>query len=276
MPQYTDGIRLEIFEWQRIDAPPATDVSIAADFTPWVVGTEPDAGGYRVLRRRGRAWIDQGVAATRIEVDPRGVPWVITDDGRLLTRRDDAWEDTGLPGIAVDCSAGLGGVVWAVSADDAGSGATRLLRFHDGSWTSDLPPAAPVVYPHAIPWTASDDDTYGMAHAGEQPLAPRLVATMADGLPWVVDGDGTHYRRLAGGWQRMPDEPAADLDISIGGNVWILGEDRRDGGTGPWRYYHGTDWDAHEGAGTRIAVGADGLPWMVDAAGRLFRHHVKL
>ncbi len=272
--QYVSGLRPEIFEWSRFTHRLASDIGVAADGTVWIVGTDVRSGGFGVYRWAGRDWESHDIGAVSVEVAPRGAAWLITDSGTLLEPSDSSWKECETPDPVRDVSIGLDGSVWIVTAPDNGPG--QILCRIDGAWVEGHDSPAPYSYPHDIPWVPADDDTYDLPHKGVSPVKPMAIAVMVNGLPWVVDEDGSIYRRVTGGWQKMPEEPANDITIAPDGNVWIIGRDKRPGGFGPWRYYHGTDWDCYEGAAVRIAAGPDGLPWTVDEAGVIRRHHVRL
>ncbi len=272
--QYVSGLRPEIFEWLRFTDQPATDIGVAADGTVWIVGTTPQTGGFGVLRWSGRRWEPFDVGAVQVEVAPRGAAWLVTDAGKLLEPVDDGWRPCSTPEPVRDVAVGLDGSVWIVTAPQEGPG--RVMCRIGRDWVVGHDTPAPYLYPHDIPWVPADDDSYDLPHEGVAPERPAAIAVMANGLPWVVDEDGSIRRRVVGGWQRMPDEPADDIAIAPDGNVWIIGRDERPGGFGPWRYYHGTDWDCYEGAAVRISAGPDGLPWTVDDAGVIRTQHVRL
>lgn len=272
--QYVSGLRPEIFEWSRFTDRLATDIGVAADGNVWIVGTDARPGGFGVYRWSGRVWEPHNVGAARVEVAPGGAAWLITDSGTLLEPTDGEWKKCYTPNPVRDVAIGLDESVWIVAAPQHGPG--RVLRRVDNDWVGEYDTPSPYTYPHDIPWVPADDDSYDLPHPGVSPERPIAVGVMANGLPWVVDEDGSIRRRVVGGWQRMPDEPASDIAIAPDGNVWIVGRDQRPGGFGPWRYYHGTDWDCYEGAAVRITAGPDGLPWTVDDAGVIHRQHVKL
>ncbi|MCL8024475.1 hypothetical protein [Nocardioides bruguierae] len=275
--QYVTGIRPEIFEWQQVEAPALGDVGVAVNGTVWGVALHDTSGNDEgtVHRWDGRRWHEQPVTARHVEAAPRGEAWLVDAGGVLHEPVDGGWAPVETPGPVLDVSIGLDGGVWVVTKGE-GPGTSGVFRRKGADWLDDHDSPADVRYPFDVPWVPADDDDYHLPHEGIAPSDPLAVAAMADGLPWVVDHDGSMYRRVPGGWQLMPHEPASDIDIAPDGNVWIVGRDQRRHGFGPWRYYHGTDWDCHDGEAVRISAGYDGLPWIVDGLGRLFRQHVRL
>lgn len=271
MPQYITNIRPEIFEWQVFASQIATDISIGVNGALWIVGMQERRGGGQLLQRRGRGWQMHDVGAVAVEVGPHGQPWLIDDEGQVRYLHDGRWTDApGLPGPAVDLGIGADGSVWGIAEN---GNSFRVLRRWDGTeWADAKPSPSPYRYPHFLPWTVGGDRPGPSA-----PVNPRRVAVAADGQPWVADHDGMIYRAVPGGWRVEPEESAKEIAVGSDGNVWILsGADTRPGGFGPYRYYHGTDWDCYEGAGVRLAVAPDGLPWLVDNQGNVHCQHVRI
>lgn len=278
---YEHGIRPEVYEWMLVDGPKATDVGVGANGTVWIVGNEPRPGGYGLHRWTGLRWIPQDVGAVTIEVSPKGNAWLVTDAGELLQPVDGGWRHLATPGRVVDVAVGPlpwaeDGTVWIITQTSDGQPG-KVLRLVGANWVEN--DSSPVEVPR---WFATasvnDDDEFNNdPFPGQAPRHPVSVAVMADGLPWVVDEDGWVYRKSIGtdGWIVVTPEKVAEVVISLQGNVWAVGTDERPLGHGLFRYYHGTDWHAYEGDVTHISVGPDGMPWAVDAAGRILRHHVR-
>lgn len=275
---YETGIYPEIFEWMRVGERRATDVGVGTNGAVWIVGVDERPGGYGVARWTGLGWQSFDTGAVTVEPAPRGEAWLITDRGDLLEPVEDGWQICPTPAPVRDVTFGpLDDGVWIVTAlheDKPG----QVLRRVGADWVEGYSHATPVPWQWDVPGVNHDDENNNDPYEGAGPRQPMAIAAMADGLPFVVDEDGAVYRKAVGvdGWLVIPQEPASDIAVSPDGVVWIVGRDERAGGHGPFRYYHGTDWHACEGAVTRIAVGPDGLPWAVDEAGVLYRHHVKL
>ncbi len=164
------------------------------------------------------------------------------------------WE--ALPGGATDIGVGPDGHVWAVG----GAGVPHY-------WESFSPPN-PVL--------------------GDWPVAPpnnlqdaSRVAVGPDGLAWLVMIDGRIIRRVGStfpgtGWVTLPGA-ATDIAIGADGHVWTIG-----GGGVPhyWESFSPTDptsgdWPVAppnnlQGA-IRVAVGPDGLPWVVMSNGQIMQ-----
>ncbi len=274
---YESGLQPEVFEWVRFDERRAKDIAVGPQGTVWIVGVEERPGGYGVARWKGLEWESFDTGAVVAEVAPSGDAWLVTDAGELLEPVDGGWRTCPTPGFVRDVSvAPLDGGVWIVTAAQ-GDLPGQVLRRVGTDWVEDYSTATPVPWQWDVVGVNHDDENNNDPYEGAGPVDPIAIATMADGMPWVVDADGAMYRKSIGqpGWLIIPPEPATDIAIQIDGTCWIVGRDERPGGHGPFRHYHGTDWHAYVGAVTRIAAGPDGLPWAVDDAGVIWRHHVK-
>lgn len=81
------------------------------------------------------------------------------------------------------------------------------------------------------------------------------------GFPWVVKSTGEILRRNGRKWIVL-NGTAADIDIGSNGEVWVAGRD------GWVRRWGGEDWvDAIKADATRIAVDAQGRPWVMNSKG---------
>lgn len=71
-------------------------------------------------------------------------------------------------------------------------------------------------------------------------------------------------------WQSISGE-ARDISIGTDGSIWAIGIDEvGDDGYGIYQW-NDDSWDKLEGAGVRIAIEANGCPWVINAAGKIFR-----
>ncbi len=276
---YESGLHPEIFEWMRFGERRANDIAVGPEGSVWIVGVDPRPGGYEVARWTGLRWQEfDGVGAAVVEVAPSGDAWLITDSGELLEPVDGGWATCPTPAPVRDVTIGpLDGGVWIATApvDDRPG---QALRRVGSDWVEGYGTAVHVPWQWDIVGVNHDDENHNDPYEGAAPVNPIAIAAMADGLPFVVNEDGSMLRKAVDndGWLVVPEEPAYDIAISGDGVVWIVGRDERDGGHGPFRFYHGTDWHASEGAVVRIAVGPDGLPWAVDDEGAIHRQHVRL
>jgi hypothetical protein len=100
------------------------------------------------------------------------------------------------------------------------------------------------------------------------------VAVGPDGKPWVVNKSNLIFRYDGGPyWTTLPGE-ATDIAVGTDGTVFIIGADEVSA-TGGYsiRKWNGTGWTTlKECAGTRIAVDASGIPWVVNKSNKIFKY----
>jgi hypothetical protein len=97
----------------------ASDIGIGGGEV-WIVGTQPQPGGFDIQRWNGAAWSRVDGAAVRIAVGPRGEPWVVNAEGRIFRRVDNRWAE--VPGRARDIAVSSTGVAWVIGTDPAPGG----------------------------------------------------------------------------------------------------------------------------------------------------------
>ncbi|MBT3530454.1 MAG: hypothetical protein HOF74_01335 [Gammaproteobacteria bacterium] len=84
------------------------------------------------------------------------------------------------------------------------------------------------------------------------------IAVAPDGTPWVVNDSHQIYRLLDGLWVRLQGD-ARDISIGADGSVWVAA------GGGIYKWDGDLDFDIKiSGAGVRIAVDPQGVPWVTD------------
>ena len=85
----------------------------------YVIGMNPRAGGYGIWKRiNNNDWQEIGGGAVRIDVDDKGVPWVINSIGEIFKREGDNWRC--MPGRANDIGIGGDGSVWIIGTNIQG------------------------------------------------------------------------------------------------------------------------------------------------------------
>jgi streptogramin lyase len=143
-------------------------------------------------------------------------------------------------GHAIDISAGADGSIWVIGYGEPSDG--RIYRWDNA--TSN--------------WSPIDG-------------GGRRIAVGPDGLPWVVNTAGEIYRRHKDGtWQRFPGL-ARDISVGAEGSVWIIGTNKIGNDYRIFRWNEAiSNWEVADGMGTRIAVGPDGRPWVMNSAGQVF------
>lgn len=70
-------------------------------------------------------------------------------------------------------------------------------------------------------------------------------------------------------WRIMPGQ-ANDIAIGVNGQIWAIGNTPADGSFNVLKW-NGTAWEAIDGGGTRIAVHPNGMPWVVNNGGQVWR-----
>jgi hypothetical protein len=91
------------------------------------------------------------------------------------------------------------------------------------------------------------------------------------GNAWVVTGGGAIYRYAGGQWVQHPGT-ATDVAVGADGSLWRIGTNAVGGGYDIYRWNAGTSvWELIDGGAVRIAVGPDGLPWVVNSTGSIYR-----
>jgi hypothetical protein len=79
----------------------------------------------------------------------------------------------------------------------------------------------------------------------------------------------TEESAVAGSWVARPGVGARDIGIFRRDSVWVIGNTPTGGGF-TIHHWNGSAWTAIDGGAVRIAVGPDGLPWVVNTANQIF------
>ncbi|WP_027268893.1 tectonin domain-containing protein [Leptolyngbya sp. PCC 6406] len=205
----------------------AKDISVGADGSVWVIGTEPESGGYSIYNWNGQGWNKVGGSAVRIAVAPDGTPWVVNSKGNIYKRENNVWRQ--MPGQAKDIGIGADSSVWVIGTEPE-SGGYGIYNWNGQDWNK--------VGGSAV-----------------------RIAVAPDGTPWVVNSKGAIYKRENNAWRQMPGT-AKDIGIGADGSVWVIGTQRVFGGYTIHRW-NGTGWDRQNGGGVQITVTPNGNPWVV-------------
>jgi hypothetical protein len=169
------------------------------------------------------------------------------DDRVAASVQYDTWEQ--LPGLATDISVGANGAVWIVGALIAGQDYGSIFKWNGSNWTQEV--------------------SSGLG---------KRIAVSPTGIPWVIGADNKVYKRTsaspttAASWVSVGQAStcAQDLAVSADGSAWVIGCGSPNGGI--FKLVSGT-WVEASGGGlaTRIALGATGIPWLVNSGAQLFR-----
>ncbi len=106
------------------------------------------------------------------------------------------------------------------------------------------------------------------------------IAVAPDGQPWIVNKQGTIFRRtrgqtsyVDGAWELVPGQ-ASRLAVGGDGSVWAIGTNQSNLG-GNYIYHYNPNvaggWELVDGGATGISVDANGVPWLVNKLGAVFK-----
>lgn len=242
--------------WRALPGQKAVDIAVGGDGSVWITAPNPAAGGRNVVKRlQGDAWVQLDGSADRIAVDAAGAAWVVNDAGAIYRWAGGTWQTISTAGTAGKNKSGAD----VTGASDIGVGS-------DGSvWITgraDIPSGHPVFRWNGRSW----DLVQGAGVA---------ISVAPNGLPWVVADSGGISRRTVGGgsagqgWA-VVEGSASDIALSTGvlPAAWMIGTKPYPTGTGnDINVFNDVNWDLMPGAATRIAVGPDGSPWVVNRQG---------
>ena len=146
------------------------------------------------------------------------------------------WEK--LPGQAHEITAGADGTVWCLGMHVTPKG-NSIHRWASGNW----------------------EQIDGAA---------TKIAAAPGGTVWTIGRDHLIFSRADSRWTPRPGL-AREIAIGANGAIWCISSADSAPGGGSIHFWNGRDWDHVEGAATKIAVGPDDQPWIVNSAGQIFR-----
>ncbi|MCB2185331.1 MAG: hypothetical protein KQJ78_02860 [Deltaproteobacteria bacterium] len=127
-----DIYRLENGQWKKLPGQ-ARDIGCGADGSVWVIGADSAGGGYGVWQWNHGSWTRTNGSGVRIDVDNRGRPWVVANNGAIWVMEGGGnWRQ--MPGKARDVGCGADGSVWVVG-DDSASGGGSVWKLTGSNWT---------------------------------------------------------------------------------------------------------------------------------------------
>ncbi len=225
---------IPFLDWRRfLDS--AYDVGVGANGDVWVIGTDPQPGGYGIYHIHGFGGFAVEGGALRIDVDSFGRPWVVNVNREIYRLESDGhWQR--MPGFASDIGIGADGSVW-------------IANFGG------------VYYWNGLEWINSGG-------------AGRRIDVGPNGQPWVVSFSDRIFTLVRGQWIQLPGE-ARDIGVGADGSVWVIGAPSDDSFDVDQLQgiYHWNDskWVQVNGDGLNISVGSDGLPWVTNILGEIWR-----
>ncbi len=206
--------------WIHVPKVKATDVGVAANGTVWIIGEKNETYGHPIYRWMGNHFKQTKGQATRIDVGPKGFPWVVNNKGNIF-RLDKYGNWKPLPGRAYDIGIGRNGTVWVVGANSV-YGGYGIYRWNGNTWKN-------------IPGGAVRID-----------VDPR-------GNAWVVNSLDEIFRWNGNKWIKLPGK-AKDISVDQNGVAWVIGTDNVPGGHGIYRW-NGSGWTRISGGAIAISAG---------------------
>ena len=226
-------------EWSAITGNTATDISVAANNSVWITSKNKTGNDYSIHRWNGNTWSIIGGGAVRIAVAPDGNPWVVNSMGLIFRKVGNDWIP--MPGLATDIGIGADNTVWVL-------GKTKPA--------SDYP----IFYWDGKTWIKTDG------------IGVR-IAVDPNGSPWVVNSAGQIFRRNGTSWHEAKG-PGNFIDVGVGADntVWALGGKENAGNHDVYKWNASKNtWEKTEGAGTAISVDFDGIPYVINGAGEIYK-----
>lgn len=230
-PWGPNGANLTSLTWTQLPGL-GNDISIGANGSVWIVGTQQGTSGYPIYYWNGNTWISISGLATRIAVAPDGTPWVINSAKQMYHYVNNTW--ISIPGLGNDIGVGANGSVWVI-----GTGAVT------GGYE--------IWYWNGSTWVKTDGGAV-------------RVAVAPDGSPWVINSDGRVFHRVNNSWTKVLSPAALDIGVGANGAVWITGTDSS------IYMYNGNGWSkTTSGLALTISVDKNGKPWVINSSKQIFR-----
>ncbi len=260
------------WRWEAVTGT-AADIAVGGDGVVWSIGAFGSDGNGLVQRwdPTSSSWTSHPGAGVRIAADGDGVVWVVNAAGYTYRKApgSQAWEVGERPQVAnvegmLEIAAATDGSVWGLAKAPV-AGGRQLMRCVPGNGTHTWLPVS------------------GGATA---------VSVGPDGLPWVVNDAGAIMNLIPGaGADRyngggatwidvsVQDRRASDVGLGVGTLVraWVTTDTNIYAWNGrqPNQPRSGTTlrlgWENIGGGAVRVATGPDGLPWVVNKAGNVYR-----
>jgi hypothetical protein len=254
----------------------AYDIAVGANGMVWKIGTNALGNGYQVYRWNGTGWDGSDGGAYRIAVDGNGVPWVRDLSGTIFRKGDNSPFTTGnwqvIPGqLARDIGVGANGSVWIIGLNALGDG-WQVYRYNGSGWDGSTGGAAAVtVTPSGVPWVLTNSSKQFYRHTNPDPfsgswellpgnsvdvgIGPVTTGAGPDGYVWSVGPTSAGNVSLAV-WDEQPGS-GSGLAAIAAAKSWVGGVKFGVGCNGC--------------SNMRVAVGPDGVPWVVDDATNIYK-----
>ena len=138
----------------------ARDVAVGANGTVWMIGNNPEAGGYGIYRStdKGANWTKVPGSALRISVDPQGNAWVVNNTNNIFRYDGTNW--VLLSGAATDVGIGSDGAAWVIGTDGG------IYRWENNTWAKKPGGAAQIAAgPNGSVWVVNQGNQIYQATA---------------------------------------------------------------------------------------------------------------
>ncbi|HEX7707672.1 MAG TPA: tectonin domain-containing protein [Thermoanaerobaculia bacterium] len=168
----------------------ATDIAIGANGHVWFIG----ADGLGIFNLGPNGPHQVGGGASRIAVDPAGVPWVVNSAGQIYRWTGTTWQ--GMPGQAIDIGIGSDGTVWVTGSDGTPH------RWDGKSWLAIGGGGVSIAGgPGGTVWLVNGGGEIWQ-YGGKWNLYPGAASDIGvgGGHVFAVGGGGTVYRWTSNGW----------------------------------------------------------------------------
>jgi hypothetical protein len=258
------------WRWESVDGL-ASDIAVGGDQVVWAIGAiGADGNGSIYYRDPGAsAWAGHVGSGVRIAADSTGSVWLVNAAGYSYrgTRGGSTWQEGKRPRVGnvdglVDIAAGTDGSVWGLAKATV-PGGHQVMRCIVGDGQHSWEP---------------------LIGAGGT-----AISVGPDGLPWIVDDSGAVKRGGIATW--LPTRPgdwttysvqgrkASDIAVGVGTllHAWVTTDQGIHAWNGRLPNQPAVDgrlqvpWEDMGGRAVRVAAGPDGLPWLVNQAGQVFR-----
>jgi hypothetical protein len=156
----------------------------------------------------------------------------------LLSSTTFAWEQ--MPGSAIDISISPEGDVYVLGTSHT-QGGNSIFKWTEDGWM-------------------------------ELPGGGVSIAAASNGILWLIDNRSRIYRFIEEGWQKMPGT-ASDIAVGHDGSVFITGGTRCNSGREIYKFIPPLGWTKIPGYGNKISVSPEGVPWVVNSRGEVFKYN---
>jgi len=210
--------------WKKYPSNPLKDVAVGANGAVWAI---EQGGGNKIVRLEPASptgwWDSGGRDGSKITVDGRGNPWIVTENNQIWHHDGRVWKN--IPGAGRDIAAAGDGSIWVIGNEKIGN--------DWGIWRSD------------------NGRNFKQMSGNSTRLAGGPGARVIAG-----DKSGNVHFWTGSGWGHA-NCCAADVAMAGNGAMWILGTDKN-----VWAWEGGT-WRKKSGAGLAISADRSGRPMVV-------------